>query len=99
MKSARVFTEFIDNNYSDIKNAMKELNIISYQKKLGRFTDDELENKITGLGYEVGGLTKDTIALIAADARTNSGKAQKARKYGIPIITEDEFDAFIEKIT
>lgn len=104
MKSARVFTEFIDNNYSDIKNAMKELNIISYQKKLGRFTltgftDDELENKITGLGYEVGGLTKDTIALIAADARTNSGKAQKARKYGIPIITEDEFDTFIEKIT
>lgn len=104
MKSARVFSEFIDSNYSDIKNAMKELDIIPYQKKLGRFTltgftDDAIEKKLTDLGYEIGGLTKDTIALIAADPRTNSGKAQKARQYGIPIITEDELDTFIEKIS
>lgn len=103
MKSARVFGEFMYNNIDDIKKAMNKLNIIEYRKKLGRFTltgftDDTLETKITNLGYEVGGLTKDTIALIAADKRSNSGKAQKAKKYGIPIITADEFDSFVEKL-
>ena len=103
MKSARIFSEFIYDNIDDIKKAMNKLNIIEYRKKLGRFTltgftDDTLETKITNLGYEVGGLTKDTIALIAADKRSNSGKAQKAKKYGIPIITSDEFDSFVEKL-
>ena len=40
-------------------------------------------------GIQVGGLTKRTRVLVAADPDSESGKAAKARTYGIPILTED----------
>jgi DNA polymerase-3 subunit epsilon len=39
-------------------------------------------------GVQVGGLTKKTRVLVAADPDSQSGKAAKARAYGIPIVTE-----------
>lgn len=42
-------------------------------------------------GYVPGGVTKKTALVVAADPNSQSGKAAKARGYGIPIITEDAF--------
>ncbi|GAA4129605.1 hypothetical protein GCM10022215_42360 [Nocardioides fonticola] len=39
-------------------------------------------------GLVVGGLTKKTRLLVAADPDSLSGKARKAREYGVPIVTE-----------
>lgn len=44
------------------------------------------------LGLEVqGGVTKNTDLLVAADPDTNSGKAGKARRYGIPVLGAQQF--------
>lgn len=40
-------------------------------------------------GITVGSLTRRTRVLVAADPDSTSGKAKKAREYGIPIINED----------
>ncbi|MFN8192721.1 MAG: exonuclease domain-containing protein [Nocardioidaceae bacterium] len=51
--------------------------------------------RITDLGLECGGVTKSTRAVVAADPDSLSGKAAKARKLGIPIVTEFAFEAII----
>lgn len=43
------------------------------------------------LGYVPGGITKKTKLVVASDPNSQSGKAAKARSYGIPIITEAAF--------
>lgn len=40
-------------------------------------------------GVEIGGLAKKTKVLIAGNPDSQSGKAKKAKQYGIPIIAED----------
>ena len=42
-------------------------------------------------GLVLGGVTKGTKLVIAADPNSLSGKAGKARSCGVPIITEDMF--------
>jgi len=42
-------------------------------------------------GLRVGALTRKTKVLVAADPDSQSGKARKARAYGIPVITEGAF--------
>lgn len=58
---------------------------------------DEWEALIMAAGLSVGGMTKKTAVLIAADPASQSGKALKARDYGIPIVTETEFRAAFER--
>lgn len=48
------------------------------------------EEKVISLGYTVGGVTKKTCAVVAADPHSRSGKAKKARQYGVPIISESQ---------
>lgn len=58
---------------------------------------DEWIASLFAAGLEHGGVTKATRVLVAADPDSLSGKAQKARTYGIPIVTEDAFErAFAE---
>ena len=53
---------------------------------------DRLEIFARDLGLEPrSGVSKSTDVVCAADASSRSGKAAKARKYGIPVITVDEF--------
>jgi DNA polymerase III subunit epsilon len=49
----------------------------------------EWESLASALGIQVGGLTKKTRVLVAADPDSQSGKAAKARTYGVPIVTEE----------
>ena len=44
-----------------------------------------------GLGLKHGGVNKGTKLVVAADPDLQSGKAAKARSYGIPVITEAAF--------
>jgi DNA polymerase-3 subunit epsilon len=52
---------------------------------------DVLEREATSMGLVVGGLTKRTKLLVAADPDSLSGKAKKARDYGVAIVSESGF--------
>ena len=56
---------------------------------------DEWEAIARQHGLQPGGVTKATKVVIAADPNSRSGKAAKARSYGIPIITEEAFDRLL----
>lgn len=55
---------------------------------LGR---DTWEQRARTAGLDVGGVTRTSALLVAADADTRSGKARKAREYGVPIVDETTF--------
>ncbi len=61
---------------------------------------DEWETRATdrGLTVTAGGVTKRTRLLVAADPDSLSGKAGKARHYGIPIVTEDAFATLLDQL-
>jgi DNA ligase (NAD+) len=57
----------------------------------------ELQEKIESLGGKcTGSVSKKTDYLINNDVNSTSGKNQKAKELGIPIISEEEFIAMIE---
>lgn len=50
----------------------------------------ELEAALTAAGYRVAGAVSKKVSLVvAADPDSLSGKARKAREYGIPVVAED----------
>lgn len=49
----------------------------------------EWEAELVERGFVIGSLTRRTRVLVAADPDSVSGKANKAREYGVPIIAED----------
>jgi DNA polymerase-3 subunit epsilon len=55
-----------------------------------------LEALAEAVGLRHGSLTKRTTALVAADPNSESGKARKARQYGIPVIAEQTFRYEVE---
>jgi DNA polymerase-3 subunit epsilon len=59
---------------------------------------DVLELEATSAGLVVGGLTRQTRLLVAADPDSLSGKAKKARDYGIAIVTEPGFRSLMQGI-
>lgn len=59
---------------------------------------DEWEARATRHGLTVGSVTKRTRLLVAADPDSLSGKAAKARQYGIPIVTPEAFDTLVEAV-
>ncbi len=56
---------------------------------------DEWEELVHRRGLTTGSITRKTKVLVAADPNSLSGKAAKARDYGIPIITEDAFERLL----
>jgi len=56
----------------------------------------QLEELVQQAGLKCGGVTKSTKVVIAADPDSQSGKAAKARSYGIPVITEAAFARLLE---
>jgi len=58
---------------------------------------DRIEQLLTAAGIVVKpGVTKKTSLLVAADPDSLSGKAQKARQYGVPIVGEDALRALLQ---
>lgn len=55
----------------------------------------EWESRATRNGLTVGSVTKRTRLLVAADPDSLSGKAAKARQYGIPIVTPEAFETLV----
>mgnify|MGYP001940041695 FL=1 len=53
------------------------------------YSTAEWEEYFAAHGVEIGGLAKKTKVLIAGDPDSQSGKAKKAKQYGIPIVAED----------
>jgi len=51
------------------------------------------------VGLVPGTVTKATTLVVAADPNSGSGKAAKARSYGIPIITEDLFAQLLDTMS
>ena len=56
------------------------------------------ERRAREQGLELGAVTKKTKVVVAADPNSLSGKAGKARSYGIPIITESAFARLLEQL-
>lgn len=52
-----------------------------------------------GLTVPASGITKKTRLVVAADPDSLSGKARKARNYGIPIIKESAFAKMLDKLS
>ncbi|MCG7320454.1 exonuclease domain-containing protein [Arsenicicoccus bolidensis] len=52
----------------------------------------EWEILVRSHGLEPGGVTKKTKVVVASDPNSLSGKAVKARSYGVPIVTEASFE-------
>lgn len=59
---------------------------------------EEWVRRATAAGLQVGQVTKKCALLVAANPDSMSGKAQKARKYGIPIVGETKFAQLLSTI-
>jgi DNA polymerase-3 subunit epsilon len=57
-------------------------------------TRDEWVSAISAAGLATGGVAKSTRLVVAADPDSLSGKAAKARQYGIPVVSEEAFERF-----
>lgn len=51
----------------------------------------EWERRAREQGLDVGGVTKKSVLVVAADPDSMGGKAKKARDYGVPIVGENAF--------
>ncbi|MDO5030851.1 MAG: exonuclease domain-containing protein [Corynebacterium sp.] len=49
------------------------------------------ESRARAVGLDVGGVTKKSVVLVAADINTQSNKAKRARALGVPIVDEVTF--------
>jgi DNA polymerase-3 subunit epsilon len=58
---------------------------------------DEWVSTICAAGLASGGVTKSTRLLVAADPDSQSGKAAKARQYGVPVVSEAAFEKIFAK--
>lgn len=58
-----------------------------------RRSRDDWEARLSAVGLTNGTVTKATRVVVAADPDSQSGKAQRAREYGVPIVTEAAFEA------
>ena len=56
---------------------------------------DAWTERATAAGLDVGGVTKKCAVLVAANPDSMSGKARKAREYGVPIVKETRFAQLI----
>lgn len=88
--------------HDDIARTLSEVKLIKTDRGLSDlpqvpitgFRDKEFEQLLIDNGFECNdslGLTKKSYALVVADKNGNSSKLTKAKSYGIPIYTKQEF--------
>ena len=84
----------IKSGYFNIINTIDTSNFNMPKAVITGFRDDNVINILKSQGYDASdsySVTKDTSLVIASDPNGNSSKLQKARKYGIKILSLDEF--------
>ena len=90
------------NTYNkDIKSFIDNFKIINSKGQEAKpkivitgFRDSSFVDMVNAHGFDCSdkySLTKDTFALVAANPNESTGKLQKAKSYGIPIYSRDEF--------
>lgn len=80
-------------------NALDGITFVITGSLSGYANRDEMKHKIESLGGKVSGsVSKKTHYLINNDLTSTSGKNQKAKSLGIPIISELEFEAMISEV-
>lgn len=92
-KTAEIFCKFIDDNKKQIQHLMNFFKFDTEESYKGIicFTgirpSEEVTKRLHELGYDTsdGGVTKDTIALVAANPNGTSTKIMNAKKKGVPI--------------
>ena len=104
-KTAEKIIDGINANKKTIEYLMKKIDILDSSKMSGskfsicftKVRDPKLEELIETKGGETSeSVTKDTSALIVPDLATKSGKVDKAKKYGIPIIPYADAELYIK---
>lgn len=104
-KTAEKIVDGINANKKTIEYLMKKIDILDSSKMSGskfsicftKVRDPKLEELIETKGGETSeSVTKDTSALIVPDLETKSGKVDKAKKYGIPIIPYADAELYIK---
>lgn len=100
-KTINAIIQGLDLYKSDIEYALNNFKIIDSKGiSIGPrivvtgFRDPEYIKLILNNGFDISdkySLTKDTFALIADDVNGTSSKIQKAKKYGIPIYSKQQF--------
>ena len=60
---------------------------------------EEWARRAANVGLDVGGVTKRSRVVVAADVASRSGKARRARELGIPIVGEREFAKMLADIS
>lgn len=79
------------NNQQD-NNCLKNHPLFDKYIVMTGFRDKVLENKILELGgYSENTITKKTFIVLVKDLEETTGKAEKARQLGIPLMLPDEF--------
>lgn len=60
---------------------------------------EEWARRAANAGLDVGGVTKRSSVVVAADVASRSGKARRARELGVPIVGEREFAKMLADIS
>lgn len=104
MKTASIFTDFIDENASLIQELLDIMNIvddISYKGNvvLTGFRDSELEAKFNNIGYEVSNnVNSDTVVVINGSYSHDSTKCKAAKKKGIDIVYKGDVNDVLREL-
>lgn len=86
-----------DNDFTRVGIALHHGDRVAFTGTMSRERSD-LEMLASYAGLVPGNLTRSTVLLVAADPDSMSGKAAKARSYGIPIVTEAAFGKLLNEI-
>ncbi|MGH8522801.1 MAG: exonuclease domain-containing protein [Gammaproteobacteria bacterium] len=97
-----------------VQVALKRVEILAGETKNGKFRlhtgdqvvftgdlsvpRDRLIDLAQQIGLRHGGVNKNTKVVVAADPDSQSGKAAKARSYGIPVVTEAAFARMLDDL-
>ena len=104
MKTASIFTDFIDENASLIQELLDIMNIVNDISYKGNvvftgFRDSELETKFNNIGYEVSNnVNGDTVAVIDASYSHDSTKCKAAKKKGIDIVYKGDINEVLREL-
>lgn len=104
LKTASIFTEFIDENASLIQQLLDIMNIVNDMSYKGNvvftgFRDSDLESKFNNIGYEVSNnVNGDTVVVIDGSYSHDSTKCKAAKKKGIDIVYKGDVNDVLREL-